>query len=502
MPAKTLDAQVKFDAEVVGDIAAFLGVEPNPPAVLEALRRLIEQLDADIASQMDDEDYDPSLTDEEDEANRQEEEEDEANKGEGQEQPDPEDGLAQLKSALGAKSRKGTVTALARMYVALKQMQKPISLNITALKSAQTRLRNTAPANSQHIDLIPQDRGNRANGFKQSPRYGGGTGGQIGRAMKPSMGSIVLEILQGKKSQNYQEGILGGFVVRQDISEELIAMLRSRLVLEAAGVKVTQMDDIATLQVPKMTTAPDAYWVGINEEVPDSDANYGMLTLNPKPIAARNFQPIRMIRTAPQRVIDDINTQLMYSLQLKIEYSCFYGTGAVSGQNNGAEPLGLKNIADVTNTVLAANGRQPKLADAIDAMNRIEEADVELTDSAKYIMHPRSYNTYRKLTDTTGQPVLVESFIDGARQGEIMGYDVLKTTFIPKTLTVGTSNATSDIFAGEWRFMELALAGGIELMILDQPRANRLQVEILAFTHADMAIHYPEAFQILSGVTA
>lgn len=302
----------------------------------------------------------------------------------------------------------------------------------------------------------------------------------------------MIRTFVDRRAHTYQTGPLGGYIVNEQKREEMLPLLRARLVLEQMGVLVTPMEDYAAMDVPKMTAAPTAYWVGTNATVPDSEAQFQTLKLVPKTIAALSRIPMRMLQTSPADAERRITDEIIKSIQLKIDYAALYGAGALTGSNVGAEPLGLVNVTGVTSTNIATNGKRPEVKDFTDMKKRIEADNVELDDSTHWLYHPNVLNYWEDKTDTTGQLL--------ARSQWTKGFEPFTTTQIPTNLTVGSSSDCTDAFLGRWNYMELGLGNAIEITVLTERYADNLQVGILAHTFADVLVHYPEAFEVLRGL--
>lgn len=456
------------------NIAAFLGVEEKYDAVLPAFKSAME----DMQKMSGDEDMDT-------------EEIDGAASTEGKAQS-----VAEIAAALGLEEGATVDMILARMAeieAMLKQEASATyngnstakSWNLNALKSATELAAKSAPAKKQELPIVS----NGNNGaHKSTNRYQFNIGG---RAEKPTLTAMVNDLRAGK-AQNYNIGPLGGYVVREEVRQELLPQLRAQLVMQKLGVTITDMPDFASIDIPKMTASPDAYWVGTNQEIPEDEAQYQTIKLVPKQIAARTRIPLRMLQTMSAQAESRVRDEILRSLRLKIDYAMLYGAGAVTGSNNGSEPLGLINISAVNKQTIATNGRKPTPKDMSDMKARVEADNVELDDSTHWLYHPNILNYFEDLTDTTGQLI--------NRAQWTKGYEPVTTTQIPTNNTTGTSTDTSDIFFGRWNYLEMGMGNNIELIVLNELYAANLQVGIIAHTYADMVVHYPEAFEVLRGV--
>jgi HK97 family phage major capsid protein len=330
----------------------------------------------------------------------------------------------------------------------------------------------------------------------------------VNRTEAPSLGGMVKSIVERTfKAQNPYIGNLGGYLVGQEVSQNLLAELRPQVVMFDAGVKQTTVSNIGVYTVPKMTTAPTAYRPGINQEVTDADGEFDTITAYLRPIAARCKIPIQLLKTSAIANIDAlIREEMIKSIRLQIDKEILFGTGTVVN-GTGAEIRGILSVLEGHNDLstsnvvtLATNGRVPNYTDLINAETQVLSEDVELMDaSSGWVMHPRTRGTFRSLTTTTGEPLLFDNYGQKPYQ-EMIGYTVHKTTQIPTNITAGSSSDTSYIFFGEYSFGEYVMANDIEIIVDEFTFAKDLQVQIIAYTFSDFIIHYPEAFYVMKGV--
>ena len=113
-------------------------------------------------------------------------------------------------------------------------------------------------------------------------------------------------------------------------------------------------------------------------------------------------------------------------------------------------------------------------------------------------LRARTTGTLDRLADTTGQPLQPPPSVEGIRR--------LVTGQIPNTLTTGTSNATSEIYVGQW---DQLVVGMRQQLILEASREasdatdsafRQLMVFVRAYVRMDVAVAQPGAFAIVSGV--
>ena len=320
---------------------------------------------------------------------------------------------------------------------------------------------------------------------------------QTGLAKKPTLGGMVLDILGGK-TQGYTTGTLGGFLAHHEVSPEIIEYLYKNEIALKLGAQELQISgsESITFMVESGTSA--AYWVGENKQVPESDGDWKLVTAYPKVLASRVMFPRKLLDNS-QIVEARMRTAIPKSLSQELDRAIFYGHGAAeSGNNTGAQPLGLKNITGVTQTLLATNGRVPTFQDLLAAEGRIEDANVQL-DSGGWGFSPRTKRTFQGMTDADGNPVMTDRYAN-TPDSTLWGYPFETSTMIPNNLTKGTKSDCSDAFMGNWGDCAVVMSQNIEIAVDDRQYFNKMQVQILAYMYVDFLVFRTESFEILTGV--
>lgn len=316
--------------------------------------------------------------------------------------------------------------------------------------------------------------------------------------MRQGMGSQAKYL--GKKAMSYATGPAGGYVLQQEVSEQILDPLRAQTVVLKLGARQEDFDGIQTKQIPAMQSAPDAYWVGEGQTVTDSQPQYRMISLVPKPLASLVQRPFNFFKNMTPNAERQLREQIQLSLALKIDYAALLGIGGAStSPNTGSSPVGLLNMSGVTNTTLATNGRQPTINDLIGAQKRVDAANVPDGGKRGWAFHSNVRHVFTGMSDATGNPILRESW--GSGEGKsILGEGFATSNQIPTNVTTGSNSNTSYIFYGDWSYMIVAMTTTVEL-VLDQTYAAQLLQGLLAYVYVDVAVDYVQAFQTLSGVT-
>lgn len=330
-----------------------------------------------------------------------------------------------------------------------------------------------------------------------------------GKAEKP-LTSLVKSQLRGapQKGQNPYIGPLGGVLVGEQLSTEILEMLRPKVVMFDAGVRQTSVTGIGAYTVPKMTTAPTAFRPGINTAITGSEGKFAVVTAYLRPIAAVIDIPRQMLLTTQTNVEEYLRNEMERSIRLQIDKEILIGVANVV-DDTGAEIKGIRTVLEADSALsstnistLATNGRKPKYTDLIAAETQVATGNVELDgETSGWVMHPRTRGTFRSLTTSTGEPLLYDNYSKQPYQ-DMIGYKVHQTTQLPVNETTGTGSDTSSIFFGNYRYGEYVMGNNIEFIVDEMTLANYLNIRITAYLYSDFIVHYPEAFYVMKGVRA
>jgi HK97 family phage major capsid protein len=482
-----------------------------PEMTEEGLRALIEEIVAeymDTMKQADEELVEEELMTEEDETEVKQVMDDEAVSV----LEEAQEVLAAAEEELTAqKARKLIMHNQTRIIkAAYKHMADRKVNNTKAQHQAILEAKKAAQLSTPALTAQEKVGGGGLYGTKDNP---GQAPGQTGRAQKPGLASFIKSAANhdfskfAGKAQNPYIGDHGGYLLGQELRNEILPPLRENVVAFDAGVRQTNVPQgIGTIDLPKMTTAPTAYRPGINTSISDSDASFDTVTAFLRPVAAKVTIPFQLLEQSPLAVEQRIREEMIRSISLLIDIEILTGTGTVTGSNTGAEIRGIKNTLEADSTLsttnistLATNGRKPTFADASAAETQLATSNVPDTEPKSWIMHARSRGRFRDLTATTGEPLFRDNFGISAYP-DLIGYPLHVGNQIPITDTTGTSTDTSEIYFGAWRYIEYVMQDSLEIIVDRVTLADKLQARIIAYTYSDILIHYPEAFYVMKGV--
>lgn len=376
------------------------------------------------------------------------------------------------------------------------------SVDVNALSSAYAMVRDaakSAPAAPRQVGYA-----------LKSEKYGSINVNR--NAPKPTIDSLVLAHMTGNqrgikaatkgmgtKAQGTTENVLGGYLLNDDVAEQILPALYNESILPKLGVQTIEMDS-ETLTVRKIAGGATAYWLGEHESGTEADTTFGTVNLSPKEVGASNRVSAKLLRYARQAQTS-IQDDMVKKVALAIDLAGLRGSGGrpAGTGHTGAEPRGVRfDIPSTQVTTLATNGRAPTISDINKAIADIKGRNILSSDSWGIAVSTRERQFLTGLTDTTGRPLLRERW-DGAAFPQILGIRVEESNQIPTNLTTGTATDTSEIYVGDWQYAVLGIGLNMEVAISEHVYFNQRDIAIRLVAEADFGLYYREAFQVLVG---
>jgi len=278
---------------------------------------------------------------------------------------------------------------------------------------------------------------------------------------------------------------LGGFIVpNQVMSAQIIPLLQAAIVAYDAGT--VRMGGLtgSPVQIPKITGATTAYWLGEVEAVTSGDMSFGQIDLYPHDVFALCTLSNRLIELGAPGAEQLVRSQLARDIGLKIDAAVFNGTGAAG------QPTGIFNTSGINtvSTVTALN-----LATAYGKMMEMEtellKDNAQTVGEFVWAMSPTNFQNLRQQQDLVSSSVNVQPknrpFIDAGKIERILGHRYVISTQLPDTKILLGAFAASMV--AEWGTMVLAASR-------EGTNFTKRQTQILAGMTVDVGVRYPEAF--------
>lgn len=304
-------------------------------------------------------------------------------------------------------------------------------------------------------------------------------------------------------NQNMSNGPSGGFLVPEDVSSEIIELLRPASTVRRMGARTVPMPN-GNLTTNRRATGAMFGYIGEQEDVPATGYTYGKMKLSAKKLAG--IVPIsndllRASGTNVDRLIrDDIVAD---AAQIEDR---FFLRG--SGTENAPKGLRFQHTGtDFAATHVLQMTATPDLQKVDNDLGRLELALANFNvpyDGAHWIMAPRTAMFLTNLRDGNGNKVYPEM-----AQGQLRGKPVHTTTEIPINLGGGAESEImlahpQHVVIGEHMGIELAMSSEAAYRDSDgtmQAAFSRDETLMRMIMQHDLGVRHLPAVAILTGVT-
>lgn len=310
----------------------------------------------------------------------------------------------------------------------------------------------------------------------------------------------------GTKAMTIGTGSAGGFLVPDQISDELIALRVEQTVLRAL-IPVLQVNS-DTLRISKVDSGLTADWVAELAAKPQQDAVFSEITENVFTKAGLAVVSNQLLRdSSGNKAIDTFIAQdLAKRLAIVEEKAILNGTGT-------GQPQGILNTTGVDNIPLTSTA----VLDLLDAIaDGISQVVTEyFGDATAVVMHPRTWTRIVKAREsgTSANYILgppsnltprrAEHPLPGMNaappRGEIFGVPVYTTSNVPTNLGAGTNE--SAVIVGAFNEGLILENHGVVLDVSEHVHFTTNQTVFRAEDRVGFsAKRYPVAFKKITGV--
>ena len=299
------------------------------------------------------------------------------------------------------------------------------------------------------------------------------------------------------KSINVDTGASGGFLAPTDEMTEIISLAKAgRPILNQVGIRQLSGLGAGEITMNKVTGGNTAYWGGSEDEVTESNATFGQVSLRPHYLRAWSTLSRELLKQTTIGVEALIREELGYAMSRKLEQAALYGTGLAD------EPKGVVNYASIKSVVLGTNGALPSWDNMDDLVHELEKVDT-LEGNLAYVTSPQIAKVLRQTKvlpfsgATEGSYYLQKK--SNAGIAEFLGYPFYTSTLVPVDLEKGSASNCSYIVFGDWSQMLLASWGGMEIRVSEQAATpfKQNQVLIAAFSSFDFNLRREDSFAVI-----
>lgn len=307
---------------------------------------------------------------------------------------------------------------------------------------------------------------------------------------------------QLQKALSSSTGADGGFLVIDEVSSDLIELLRAPSVVRRMMPMTVPLDS-GTLRMPKHTTGSSGGWIGENANATATQPAFGQVVLTAKKYASLVPVSNDLVRRASQQMVPVVRDDLVADIATATDLAYIRGDGASS------EPKGLlfqalaANKLDANATVNLAN----VTTDLGIVLQTLMDNDVRMI-RVGWIMEPRTWRYLITVRDGNGN----YAFKPEMDSGTLFGFPFAVTSQIPRNLDasgLGNSNETELYLAD---FADVVLGQATQMMVdvsnvaayhdgsNVQAAFSLDQTVVRAIFESDLAVRHGESVVVLEEV--
>jgi HK97 family phage major capsid protein len=281
----------------------------------------------------------------------------------------------------------------------------------------------------------------------------------------------------------------GGFLVDGGTSSQFFDRARARSVLLSAGPLIIETDS-DRVKLPKLKSSVTVVNPGEAGAITASDIAVERLEVPVRKYATHTIMSAEVVSDSDPSIRRIVQMDHELQLAAALDRDMLEGSGV-------SKLLGLRNQPGVTNTVLGSpNGATPTLNDIADALYRLQ---ADNANPSAIFMHPRSWNSLKKLQDLQERYQLQPDPTADARQS-LFGVPIYLSSQISITQTEGSSNDCSWIGVADMTRVVVVRRNQVTVLYDPFTRSANDQVAILSTTRWGFAVIDETAVEVIRGV--
>jgi HK97 family phage major capsid protein len=279
----------------------------------------------------------------------------------------------------------------------------------------------------------------------------------------------------------------GGFTLPQYLQGQMLDALAPVSALLTAGAGIGILDTGAkSYRIAATSTIPSAAWRAEGGAVASSDPAFRAVDITPRSLA---FQ----FRVSRELLMDAANMEQALYAVIAQAFAKELDRAGLRGSGTPPEIRGILNTAGIQSVTNLPNGvslATDAYADLVTATASILGADAPMPTAA--IMSPRSLTILGGLLDTTNQPRRKPPLLEKV--------EFVASSQIPNNLTLGSGTTCSEIYMGDFSKVAFFMREGVSVQLAKELYAGTGEVGFICHARADLAVMYPAALGVITGV--
>jgi HK97 family phage major capsid protein/HK97 family phage prohead protease len=278
----------------------------------------------------------------------------------------------------------------------------------------------------------------------------------------------------GVKTGAGYTGDVGATIARSLLTQSFIEMLRNKASIMKHSNLLTGLIGIA--DIPKQVGNASASWIGEDDQAPETDVNFGMVSLTPHTVAGHSKITRRSLMQSSMDMEGFVRAELVMAIAEAIDRASIYGDGTAN------TPIGILNSApNVINFV----GANPTFAELVQMETLCEELNI---DAASSLYMGRA--GFRGFAKTSLKfPTAASGGTIWEPGNQVNGYGT----------EITNQFLTGDILFGDFSQFIIGMWGGLDITVDPYTDSKRGRINIVAMQDVDFEVRRKEAFTYGNG---
>lgn len=277
----------------------------------------------------------------------------------------------------------------------------------------------------------------------------------------------------------------GGFAVPSIVMPGILEALVPASALLTAGAGIIPLSEGAkNFTTAAVDSIPSAAWRLESGNVSESAPTFRAVIAAPKSLAF-------FFKASRELLADATNMTAALTVAIAQAFAKELDRAGLRGSGTNPEPRGILNTPNIKAVANGANGAAlAGYANFFSAAQELLQANAPMPTAA--IMSPRSLVKLGGLVDTTGQPL--------RKPDMLQNLTMLSTSAVPDNLTVGTSSNCSEIYVGDFTKVVFMMREQMSIQVAKELFATTGEIGFICHVRADVAVLYPSALAVVTGI--
>lgn len=302
------------------------------------------------------------------------------------------------------------------------------------------------------------------------------------------------------KAQGVDPDSAGGYLVMPERAQETIESIKAAATVAPLCRPYPMQSN--KLEMPRIDVGVEAEMVAENATIPTDEVEFGMEVAYAKKIAVM-LKFSDEIRSFSYEDVESVFTdEIQREFPVKLDGQILRGTGT------GNQLLGLENRPQATAnsrgiTVTNLSGGVLRYGDLTQMQERLEDTDLQLNDSVRWLLDPKVKRIAREIEDHSQRLIFTAGGEGTQASGTVPAY-LLDYQWVMSNLIVPKPKpAARKLYLCKWDEIVLGTAKQLEIRMSDEAGTSfeTDQVWLRAVMHVAILVRQPEAVHILENIT-